>query len=349
MIKRLEIINIQSHKESVLEFDPGVNVIVGSSNNGKSAILRALYWVRYNRPLGIDTLLSHWAFDKKGNQIAPMEVSIENDYGLVTRKRTKNENQYIVNDEILNVVKTDVPEQVEKILSLTDTNIQKQHDLPFLLSSTPGQVAQYFNKTVRLDIIDKVLSNTESKRRKLNQEIKINDELLAEAERKHSNYQWLPEAEKIISSYEKNFSKFNSLENDFNILNEQIELYEKYLEIKNKYDFISEVKSIISKINKLIEKQENLSAEISDVDSDLETFNDCNSKKYYFIPESRKFINEIKKIDCSGIESKIDELQESIEKFNYCTNFIENKKILINGYKSRLPDICPICGNPMKK
>ena len=79
MIKRIKIENIQSHKETELELSSGINAIVGSSNNGKSAILRAFYWLVYNRPLGVDNLLSHWAFDKKGNQILPMKVSIENE------------------------------------------------------------------------------------------------------------------------------------------------------------------------------------------------------------------------------------------------------------------------------
>ena len=90
MITKISIKNIQSHKNSTLELSPGINAIVGSSNNGKSAILRAFYWARYNRPLGTDNLLSHWAVDKKGNQISEMEVTVENQNGFVTRKRTKD-------------------------------------------------------------------------------------------------------------------------------------------------------------------------------------------------------------------------------------------------------------------
>ena len=81
MIHSIKIQNIQSHKDTQLEFNPGINAIVGSSNNGKSAILRALYWVVYNRPLGTDNLLSHWAFDKKGNQLASLSsVSSQGKY-----------------------------------------------------------------------------------------------------------------------------------------------------------------------------------------------------------------------------------------------------------------------------
>ena len=112
MIKSIELKNIQSHENTRLVFDKGINVIVGSSNNGKSAILRGLYWVRYNRPLGIDTLASHWALNDKGDLKSEMAVTVENDFGAVTRKRTKNDNQYIVNGKVLDVVKSDVPADV---------------------------------------------------------------------------------------------------------------------------------------------------------------------------------------------------------------------------------------------
>lgn len=212
MIRNIKIENIQSHKKTEIEFSSGINAIVGSSNNGKSAVLRALYWAVYNRPLGTDTLLSHWATDKKGNQIAPMSVTVENDNGMVTRRRTKTENQYIVNGMELNVVKTDVPEQVDKILCLGDTNIQKQQDAPFLLSMTSGQVAQYFNKTVRLDVIDKVLSNTESKRRKTANEIKQVDELLLDFDQRLEKYNWLDSVEKLLVKYDNVTNKVNEIE-----------------------------------------------------------------------------------------------------------------------------------------
>ena len=94
MISKIELKNIQSHKDTTIELDPGINIIVGSSNNGKSTIMRAINWVTYNRPLGIDTLASHWILDKKGNLKDTMSASIFTDDGhSVTRKRTKDENQ----------------------------------------------------------------------------------------------------------------------------------------------------------------------------------------------------------------------------------------------------------------
>ena len=59
MIRSINIKNIQSHKDTTLEFSPGINAIVGSSNKRKKAVLRALYWAVYNKKLRTDTLLSH--------------------------------------------------------------------------------------------------------------------------------------------------------------------------------------------------------------------------------------------------------------------------------------------------
>jgi DNA repair exonuclease SbcCD ATPase subunit len=51
-IKRLILENFQSHKYSEVDFAAGLNVIVGPSDTGKSAVIRALKWVLYNEPSG---------------------------------------------------------------------------------------------------------------------------------------------------------------------------------------------------------------------------------------------------------------------------------------------------------
>lgn len=347
MIKKIKIENIQSHKETELELSSGINAIVGSSNNGKSAILRAFYWLVYNRPLGVDNLLSHWAFDKKGNQILPMKVSIENEKGTITRFRTKDLNQYIVNGEELNVVKTDVPEQVEKMLCLTDTNIQRQQDAPFLLSLTSGQVAQYFNKTVRLDIIDRVLSNAESRRRKLNQDIKINSELLKETQKKHEKYEWLEQAEKLLIKYENISRKNVELEEQVEVLENQLQEFEKYSKVKEKYNFIPEVKKNLIKIKESENKVQELEENIENINSDLELYDSCKNKTYDF-SESKKIINKIREINTKDIQIQINELEEQIENFEDSESNVRiNKREIVN-LKKELPDICPLCGGIMK-
>lgn len=347
MIRKIKIKNIQSHKETELEFVSGINAIVGSSNNGKSAILRALYWLRYNRPLGIDNLLSHWAFDKKGNQIEPMEVTVENAVGTITRRRAKDENQYIVNGKKLNVVKTDVPEQVEELLCLTDTNIQRQQDSPFLLSLSSGQIAQYFNKTVRLDIIDKVLSNAESQRRKTSQEIKQVENLFSEYENKKEKYSWLDSVEKLLVKYENVSEKNDNVQKEINLLCEQIEKYNRYAGIKQKYNFVLEAKKIISNFEKLDSKTAGLDNEIENVSCSLDVFNECQNKIYPSFVEQEKLINQFEKFNFD--EGEINYLEEKINVYNQLKNKMEKCKLQAGDLKKQLPKICPLCGAVMKE
>jgi exonuclease SbcC len=47
-IQKLKIKNFQSHHDTEIEFGPGINVITGTSDAGKTSILRAIMFVLYN-------------------------------------------------------------------------------------------------------------------------------------------------------------------------------------------------------------------------------------------------------------------------------------------------------------
>lgn len=51
-IKKVIIENFQSHKYTELDFDEHLNVIVGPSDQGKSAIIRGIKWALFNEPSG---------------------------------------------------------------------------------------------------------------------------------------------------------------------------------------------------------------------------------------------------------------------------------------------------------
>lgn len=348
MIKKIHIQNIQSHKDTTLEFSPGINAIVGSSNNGKSAVLRALYWAVYNRPLGTDTLLSHWAIDKKGNQFAPMSVTVENDNGTVTRRRTKTENQYIVNNEELNVVKTDVPTQVEELLHLSDTNIQKQQDAPFLLSLTSGQVAQYFNKTVRLDVIDEVLSNAESKRRKTMNDIKQAEELLAEFENKKEKYSWLTAVEKLLVKYDNITSKVEQNKRQIETLRQQVEEFDECKKITARLNSIVAVKKTVAELQKQQQALEDITARKNILTNELQKMEECRNAVYPDFKKEKIIIQKIFAFDVESIRQGRIKLQEQLEDFEDCENTMQAKKKEAVELKKQLPDICPLCGAVMK-
>ena len=51
-LKQITLKNFQSHKDSTIQLDRGLNAIIGPSDSGKSAIIRAIKWVLYNEPSG---------------------------------------------------------------------------------------------------------------------------------------------------------------------------------------------------------------------------------------------------------------------------------------------------------
>ena len=238
MIDSLKLENIQSHKNTEITFDKGINCIVGSTDKGKSAVIRGLLWAVENRPLGIEKLGSHWIFNDKNKQVLPMSVTVVKNGKKLIRKRTKDSNQYVIGDKELNVVKSDIPEEVSDFFKLSETNIQRQLDSPFLLSNTSGETARYFNNMVNLDIIDRVLSDVESEKRKIKGNIENSKERI---ETLNDKLNKLFDTEKVLvllSDYDKISESISEINEEEKSLSKDIDFAEKVFSTKC-YDCIN--------------------------------------------------------------------------------------------------------------
>ena len=51
-IKKVQIRNFQSHDDLTLDIAPMLTTIVGPSDAGKSAVIRAIRWALFNEPSG---------------------------------------------------------------------------------------------------------------------------------------------------------------------------------------------------------------------------------------------------------------------------------------------------------
>ena len=173
MIKRLRIKNFQKHKRIDVEFDPHVTSIVGPSDCGKSALIRALRWVVFNKPSGTE-------FIRSGEEKCSVRVEIEGH--TITRIRGK-ENTYQLDGETFRAFGNDVPGEIQDAMSLGDLNFQEQHDSPFWLSESAGQVSRNLNQIVNLGIIDSSLSEAA----KIIRKAKWNSETTKERFNHHKN------------------------------------------------------------------------------------------------------------------------------------------------------------------
>ena len=234
-IKELKIKNFDSYKNAKIVFDKGVNVIIGTTDSGKTRIVEAIRWAARNKPTG-DEFKSTWAKD------GTTSVTIKVDDNIVRRSKGKR-NLYVLKEKGKKKKEfvafgSRVPEDIEKAIGLKDINFQQQHDPPFLLSLNPGERARYLNEITNLDIIDK---SQKSIARRLNKERK---ETIREGEN--------------VSSYKKELKKFKWLVNaeddlrKLEILQRQISTIERSIE-KTVYiiECIGEIREDIKKINKI--------------------------------------------------------------------------------------------------
>ena len=170
MIQSITLQNFQSHASTRLALDPGLNVIVGSGDSGKSAILRAIRWNQSNRirhddrPMG-DSYVSDWAKStgSKGatTLLEDCRVTITKPEGTCSRfreapkgKGDKERNGYDLNGQRFEAIGVTVPDPVTAFFNWSPVNVQRQQDKAFLLSESAGEVASFLNRTVRLDAID---------------------------------------------------------------------------------------------------------------------------------------------------------------------------------------------------
>ena len=242
MINSITIENFQSHKKTELEFDEGVNVIVGPSDNGKSAILRALIWLIQNKPNNTDNIHSHWSDNTT--------VKIDTDAGTIIRHRGKTKNQYVVNNLTLKAFGQKVPEEVSDILNISDLNIHRQLDGVFLFSKSSGEVARYLNKVINLDVIDSSLSNIASTKAKESSNLKTQQSNLERFENELDEYKWIEDYEEKLSALEQ---LEESIKNKNDKMNSLGTLYSSVLGNQSKLNKVNETLQLETKVNELLE------------------------------------------------------------------------------------------------
>src|SRR6056297_1755712 len=173
MIKSLKIKNFESWKNVKLDFVPGINVIIGESDEGKSGLIRAIKLNTFNQPKGFG-YRSDFLSDNK--DITSVEIEYDSKDKIKRQRNLSGINEYLINGtNKLVALRTSVPTEVSDISKISKINIQEQHpsEQYFLLAEKPGQVAKEFNKVAGLTIMDKALQDINSQVRTANSELKI--------------------------------------------------------------------------------------------------------------------------------------------------------------------------------
>jgi exonuclease SbcC len=167
--RKLIIENFQSHAYTEIEFSDGLNVLVGPSDSGKSAVLRALRWVLFNTPRGTDMI-------RTGAKKCQVRLILQDGTEIIRERDRSAVNRYILRkpqgeELIFEGFGSEIPQEILNAHKLKPIEIESRPFLlqlgtqlegPFLLSETAGMKAKMIGMISGAHVIDKALKQANS-------------------------------------------------------------------------------------------------------------------------------------------------------------------------------------------
>jgi DNA repair exonuclease SbcCD ATPase subunit len=182
-LEKITLRNFQAHESFVIEFDPAATTIQGPSDRGKSAVVRALKWVAFNRPAGD-------AYKTRGAD--SMSVVVQIDGATIRRRKGKSTNEYKLDNQRFAAMGGSVPPKIAAVLNLSPANFQSQFDTPYWLSDSAGEVSKRLNAIVDLGVIDGTLATVAAAARKAGAELDVARGRRDTARAERDRLAWVP-------------------------------------------------------------------------------------------------------------------------------------------------------------
>lgn len=343
MIQSLKIKNFQSHEISELSFSQGMNVITGSSDSGKTAIIRALRWAVFNKPSGN-------SFMRTESKDTEVEVMFYDGSG-VNRAKHGSSNTYTIEQETFTAFGVNVPDAVKAICNISDINLQQQLERPFLLDDSPGEVAAFFNRVANLDAIDTATKNIKKNIRKHSDAVNFHTSIISALEYTLKDFEHLDAMDKLVQEMEWIEKEQVKEQMRVSSLNSLCGKIQDVIEKEIEYQGLPELLEQIQKNMKEFEQQrQNLYA----LDSARTTLMEIEIQKirYSKYVDAANTIDEIfilhqrekeqiqKLCDCTAIIKRLQFLERQTEDEKRSFENLQKR------FTAAMPDICPLCGKP---
>lgn len=357
MLNEIHIKGFQSHNDSCLIFDEGVNVIIGSSDSGKSSIIRAIKWLTTNRPQG-DSFRNEFLSAKD-----TVCVSGEFDGIVIAREKSKSINQYTLIDRPdgihptvdipFKALRADVPPELQQITKFKEVNIQSQHpdEQYFMLNLSAGQVAKKFNEVAGLEIMDRAMSKINSMVREVNSDLKHAEKELVERKEKLKSLEWtieaLDEVEKLAVREKKiqtSIAAFQAMEDTvFDIRKIDKELLQ-YQDVDMALACINHITVKAHELRASINNHTGLKTTLrmlTDCDISLRVYDgiDIVSKVIVDIENSFKKM-QVKQFAMTALDTLLGDIERTSEE-------IQQKEDNIDSMEEEFEElikVCPLCG-----
>lgn len=330
MIKTISLTNFKSHKETTIELHPNVNLIVGTSDSGKSTILKAVRWLATNKPGGDS--VRRWG-------TKATEISITTDDGHIFKRGKSNKNYYSLDDKLLEAFGTEVPDCVSKALKIGDFNFQQQKDSHYLFSQTSGEVAKKLNAAADLEIIDKSYETVSSNIRKFTTdksyleerktELSVKKDKFAELTKLNEEYIILAGCQEQLDKTAKNIDSMLSIAGRIRTLRSDVA----------KCGPVSELFGECVELLERQTQQETLKNNLKQMENKRTTLTNLKSnfKKYHGLKELAQELDVLIK-RCLDVE-KIDEMFEKMINWKRVYTNLKDEFKKYDGFKTLLSDV----------
>jgi len=350
----LSIKNFQSHENSKLNLHPGVNVIIGASDTGKSAIFRALSWVIRNK-------VDDSSFRSRWGGKTDVEITFS-DGKEVSRVQDKGNAYYLVDpannvDEEYKAFRADIPEDISSAVNMDVLNIASQFDPPFLLSDSAGEVAKTLNKIANLTDIDVSISNIRKSVLSNSRDISSTISQLEDLETQKEALSFILELEQKVIEYESLQKSFSELERKSQVLNKTLAVIEETEKKLNLVESFLAIEKDVTLISALVDRRKALESTIRGLKSaitNIETTVSDIEGIDLFLSSEKMVLEALSLVDKkSELKSSYDKLRKGIAAVEYNQQRLLEAEELLNRasdeFERNKPDICPLCEQEIKQ
>ncbi len=355
-ITKIVLENFQSHKYNEFELNSGLNVFVGETRQGKSAILRAFYWVYENKPSGK-------SFIKRGEPFARVSVYLS-DGTIVSRfveekRNGKNGYEILYPDGTSETGNTKLIDKVQKLLGFNNFYIDQKLSLPvnfykqgeswYLIGNnqTSTDKARIIGALAGTNNADAIIRDLDTENTRQLVSYKTAKQKKEEIEKDIESLEYLDglkisldKTKDLIDKYnllktlketletnkEKRISLVKKIEEKENILKE----LETSKILPDKIKDIKEKQLKLDEINKSNKRYQKTNMQIASLTSTLEALKDINNTRILV----EKVKNTNKTLDnLSDLNNKITTDNEKIKKYTEVINRTDELEFLSDACK----------------
>lgn len=348
LISDIIIHNFQIHKDLHIKLKPGVNIILGDTDAGKSAIIRALKLLFDNQPRSGESIFQN-KFDKD-----PLSIEVIHAKG---DRLKRHKRRYYLNGKLMKAFGTNALEPIKELFPLKDINWQRQLESHFLVLQTGGGAAKILNASTGMEdqelLIKEVKSEISESKSNIKRIHKNNEEHKETMERLQNINRFLEDA-LYIETIEKqtvdlqstktelkklldNIYQYKEDKKDIHVINDRLQdiiiIQSKFAMIQGQKVLISNLRDLLNRIKKVQIEVHNKSIYNKRLHSINLIINNENkySKIAVMIKQLFKLIQQIKQIKKDKITAQ------------------QNHKLLKKKLDNYLHELgyCPTCERPM--